>query len=220
VCGQSPTERRFFGHRSSYFNIRQRRKLVNSEKQEAAYARLLGIASRDLREGRYLHALVIFGSLAKVEFTRQRDARHGEAVAQARMGQFKEAFTESEKKLKKFVSDYPDPTVSKADALKSLAEVSIGLQHFDGIGQILEEAAQIYDTQGLTKANGSIVHLQGLVALWNEDFENAIEKFTWAATLSEIKIPEVVPSGFGIEAQPEPTTSDQFGFANLAGMRL
>jgi tetratricopeptide (TPR) repeat protein len=190
---------------------------VNTEQKEAAYATFLGIASRDLREGRFLHSLVIFGSLAKIEFGRQPVALQGEAVAQARMGQFKEAYREAEKKLKLIIERYDKPTVFKADTLKSLAEVSIGLQHFDNIDGILSEAADIYSEQGLTKANGSVVHLQGLVALWRGKIEEAMEKFTWASTLSEIKIPEVVPSGFGIEATPEARTSDTAGLVALAG---
>lgn len=44
---------------------------------EVTLVGILGIASRDLREGRNLHALQLFGSLAQVEFKRQRDARLG-----------------------------------------------------------------------------------------------------------------------------------------------
>lgn len=207
-------------HKSSFLRNQIEEKTHVNDHSEVAYATLLGTASRDLREGRPLHAMRIFSSLAKVDFTRQRDARLGEAVAIARMGEFKKAFGESEKMLQGIIQDFPEPTVSKADTLKSLAEVKIGLEHYDGIDEILEEAAQIYFEQGITKANGAIVHLQGLVALSRGELDDAIDKFKWAATLADIKIPEVVPSGFAIEAMPEFTTSVGSGFTgSLIGAR-
>lgn len=166
---------------------------MNKQQTEVACTTFLGIASRDLKEGRNLHALQLFGSLAKVEFTRQSDARLGEATALARMGLFQEA----DKKLKKIVTDYSEPTVFKADSLRAWAEVKIGLGNYERIDQILEEAAQIYSDQGLTKSNGAVVHLQGVVAMRQGDLEGAVEKLKWATMLTEIKIPEVVPSGFG-----------------------
>lgn len=187
------------------------------KQKEVVCTTFLGIASRDLKEGRYLHALTIFGALARTDFTRRQIALQGEAVAMVRMGQYKEAFSEAEKMLRSILDANSEPTVFKADNLKSLAEVSIGLQHFDDIDAVLEEAAQIYDQQHLTKANGSVVHLQSIVALWRQDYRAAMEKLTWANILSEIKIPEIVPSGFGIEAPPEPAIADQSSIYALVG---
>lgn len=173
---------------------------MDSTQKEAVCTTFLGIASRDLQEGRFLHGLTIFRSLATIDFSWQQVAQQGEAVALARVGQSMAALEESEQKFKTLVSKFDKPTVSKADTLKSLAEVSIVLGHYDQIDHILTEAADIYTEQGLPKANGSIVHLQGIVALANGDIQGAMEKFEWAKTLAEIKIPEIVPFGFGIEA--------------------
>jgi hypothetical protein len=176
---------------------------VDTTQKEAVCTTFLAIASRDLQEGRFMHGLAIFRSISKIEFSWQRAALQGEAVALTRVGQSKDALAESERKFKSLVGRFDKPTVSKADTLKSLAEVSIVLEHYDEIDSILTEAADIYTEQGLTKANGSIVHLQGLVALAKGDIQAAMEKFEWAKTLSEIKIPEIVPFGFGIEAPAE-----------------
>jgi tetratricopeptide (TPR) repeat protein len=176
---------------------------VDTKQKEAACVTLLSIASRDLKEGRYLHALTIFRALSKIDFSWQQVALQGEAVSLVRMGEFKGTYAEAERMFKSLVNTYDKATVSKADTLAQLAEVSIGLEHTDDVDGILKEAADIYFEQGLTKANGSIVHLQGLVALTRGNVEEALEKFNWATTLSEIKVPEIVPSGFGIEAPPE-----------------
>jgi tetratricopeptide (TPR) repeat protein len=176
---------------------------VDTKQKEAACVTLLSIASRDLKEGRYLHALTIFRALSKIDFSWQQVALQGEAVSLVRMGEFKGTYAEAERMFKSLVNTYDKATVSKADTLAQLAEVSIGLEHTDDVDGILKEAADIYFEQGLTKANGSIVHLQGLVALTRGNVEEALEKFNWATALSEIKVPEIVPSGFGIEAPPE-----------------
>lgn len=176
--------------------------------KEVTCTTFLGIACRDIREGRTMHALAIFQALAKTNFTRKKIALQGEAVALAKTGQSRDAFTESRKKFKKIVDMSTEPTVYKADILRNLAEVSIVLQVFDGLDQVLQEAADIYDHQGLPKAQGSIVHLQAIVALWNQDYKAAMDHLTWATTLSEIKIPDSVPDAFSIEAAAEPTSRE------------
>ncbi|HEU5004666.1 MAG TPA: hypothetical protein VFT49_01090 [Candidatus Saccharimonadales bacterium] len=172
---------------------------------EGRLAGILGVACRDLREGRNLHALQLFGSLVGVEFTYQRDARLGEATALARMGRFSEA----EDKLQQIVNDYSERTVFKADSLRALAEVRIVLGNLEGIDDILEEAAQIYQIHSFTRPCGAIVHLQALVAMRRGDMDEAVEKIRWATTLTEIKIPDVVPAGFGsIEPLHDGTVSE------------
>jgi hypothetical protein len=144
---------------------------VDTKQKEAACVTLLSIASRDLKEGRYLHALTIFRALSKIDFSWQQVALQGEAVSLVRMGEFKGTYAEAERMFKSLVNTYDKATVSKADTLAQLAEVSIGLEHTDDVDGILKEAADIYFEQGLTKANGSIVHLQGLVALTRGNVE-------------------------------------------------
>ncbi len=192
---------------------------MDTSQTEANCATFLSIASRDLKEGRYLHAKTIFSALTKIDFSWKHIASQGEAVATARMGEYEGAFSSAEKMLQKLVTQTSEQTVFKADTLKSLAEVSIGLRHLDKIDDILKEAADIYFDQGLTKANASVIQLQGLVALQRGDVQEAMDKFSWARTLSEIKIPEIVPYGFGIEAAPEPSVSETQVLVPLAAAR-
>ncbi|MGH7156684.1 MAG: hypothetical protein ACREGG_01010 [Candidatus Saccharimonadales bacterium] len=187
--------------------------------KEVVCTTFLRIASRDLKEGRYLHALTIFKALAKIDFTHKNIALQGEAVALARMGQFKEGLKEAQKKLQTIIEMSPEPTVFRADNLVSLGEVSVALQEFEDVEPILKEAAEIYDHQGLTKAHGSVVHLQSIVALWDEDYQTAIDQLTWATALSEIKIPEIVPAGFGIEGVTEAAMTEPAGLLALTGTR-
>jgi tetratricopeptide (TPR) repeat protein len=184
---------------------------VEFDHDEYTYANILGIANRALKEGRNLQALVIFGPLAKVdEFSQQAVASRGEAMAKARLGQFQQSLPAYEKQLARTISEDSEPTVYRANTLVTLAGVRIGLQSFDEVEDILDEATRIYSDQGIPEHNAAaITHLHGIVALQRGEYRDAWAKFDWAKALSEGQIPNFVPTEFGIEASLESTTMER-----------
>lgn len=180
---------------------------------ETTCVTFLDIANREYQAGRPHYALSIFSSIAELEgFTYRRDALRGKA-ALAKTGKFQDVWATAEAESIKILEISPEPTVFRAHVLKDLAEASLMLGHFDDIDTILEEAAMIFEAQGLTKEKGPVVYLQALVALKRGQFEQAMAHARWAAALSRIVIPDVVP--FGLVSQPAESTTE---LGSLSGL--
>lgn len=162
---------------------------------------LLGIACKDLREGRASKAQHIFGGLAvNREFSYRGLAAYGEAIAMAHAGMIQEAFD----KLKSLLDGFTDPTMLRAKILRAFAETSIKLGQFDGVDDMLKEAAEIFKTQGELHYLGAVVSLQGVVAtIRGTDLKLPINNFSWAERFGEAYFPDFVPEQWITDQQTE-----------------
>jgi hypothetical protein len=187
------------------------------DQKEFVYERLLGIGCQELRSGEPLYALAICGPLSNVEFAWRRTAKSGEFAALDRLGEFKERFIERVGTLEDLLKTFRDPTAYRATIIKQLAEVRITLQDLGDIDERLEEASQILEKQCMPAEKGTIVYLQGLVALQRGEYEFALEMLGWGAVLRTINIPEVVPAIFAAESLSELLPTEQLPARTLVG---
>jgi hypothetical protein len=164
------------------------------DQKEFVYERLLGIGCQELRSGEPLYALAICGPLSNVEFSWRRTAKSGDLL-----------------------KTFRDPTAYRATIIKQLAEVRITLQDLGDIDERLEEASQILEKQCMPAEKGTIVYLQGLVALQRGEYEFALEMLGWGAVLRTINIPEVVPAIFAAESLSELLPTEQLPARPLVG---